>query len=434
MTTAGTRLRVVGITAVIAASLAIPATTNAQDEPVTLRFLIGEVEATRLTTEALAAAYTALHPNVTFEFDSVPSGTEGDNLVKTRAATGELGDLVWYNSGSLLQALDPTETMVDISGEPFIADIAESFLSTVSSGDAIFGVPGGTAMGGGLLYNKRVYSDLGLSVPTTWEEFAANNEAIKAAGIAPVGATFGGSDTWTSQLFVLADNCNVLAAAPDFAEQYTANQAHYSDTPAALAGFEHLQQGFEQGWWQEDFGSTLFSQGLNMLAEGEVAHYPMLTFALGEIAANHPDKVADIGYFGIPGPDAATNCATLWMPSAIYIAQTSPNVDVAKDFLAYTASVAGIDTITAAYAPTGPYLIKGATLPDDALPAVKDLQAYIDKDAAAPALEFVSPVKGPSLEQITVAVGSGLNTAVEGASLYDQDVEKQAKQLGLPGW
>jgi raffinose/stachyose/melibiose transport system substrate-binding protein len=160
----------------------------------------------------------------------------------------------------------------------------------------------------------------------------------------------------------------------------------------------------------------------------------MLTFALGEIAANHPDKVADIGYFGIPGPDAATNCATLWMPSAIYIAQTSPNVEVAKDFLAYTASVAGTDTITAAYAPTGPYLIKGATLPDDALPAVKDLQAYIDKDAAAPALEFVSPVKGPSLEQITVAVGSGLNTAVEGASLYDQDVEKQAKQLGLPGW
>ena len=63
----------------------------------------------------------------------------------------------------------------------------------------------------GLLYNKKVYEDLGLSVPTTWDEFAANNEAIKAAGIAPVGQTYGGSDTWTSQLFVLADNCNVLA-------------------------------------------------------------------------------------------------------------------------------------------------------------------------------------------------------------------------------
>ena len=33
-----------------------------------------------------------------------------------------------------------------------------------------------------------------------------------------------------------------------------------------------------------------------------------------------------------------------------------------------------------------------------------------------------------------MAVGSGLNTAKEGATLYDKDIEKQAKQLGLPGW
>ena len=52
-------------------------------------------------------------------------------------------------------------------------------------------------MGGGILYNQKVYADLGLSVPTTWAEFAANNEKIKAAGIAPVAATFG--DTWTSR-------------------------------------------------------------------------------------------------------------------------------------------------------------------------------------------------------------------------------------------
>jgi raffinose/stachyose/melibiose transport system substrate-binding protein len=434
MTTAGARLRAAGLGGAVAASIIVAGAASAQDEPVTLTFLVGEVEATQVTTKALADAYTALHPNVTFEFETVPSGTEGDNITKTRLATGEMTDIFWYNSGSLLQALNPSETLVDISGEPFIANIAESFLPTVSSGDAIFGVPGQTAMGGGLLYNTKVYSDLGLTVPTTWEEFAANNEAIKAADIAPVGATFGGSDTWTSQLFVLADNCNVLAADPDFATKYTANEAHYSDTPAALAGFQHLQEGFEKGWWQEDFGSTLFSQGLNLLAEGQVAHYPMLTFALGEIAANNPEAVQDIGFFGQPGTDAASNCATLWMPSAIYIAQTSEHIDVAKDFLAFVASVEGTDAITAAYAPTGPYLIKGATLPDDALPAVKELQTYIDNNAAAPALEFLSPVKGPSLENITVAVGSGLNSAEEGAALYDQDVQKQAQQLGLPGW
>ena len=56
------------------------------------------------------------------------------------------------------------------------------------------------------------------------------------------------------------------------------------------------------------------------------------------------------------------------------------------------------------------------------------------KDKTTPALEFVSPVKGPALEQITVEVGSGIRKAADGAALYDQDVKKQAQQLGLPGW
>ena len=67
-------------------------------------------------------------------------------------------------------------------------------------------------------------------------------------------------------------------------------------------------------------------------------------------------------------------------------------------------------------------------------PAVKDLQPYVDEGKVTPALEFLSPVKGPALEQITVEVGSGLRKAEDGAALYDEDVKKQAQQLGLEGW
>jgi raffinose/stachyose/melibiose transport system substrate-binding protein len=38
------------------------------------------------------------------------------------------------------------------------------------------------------------------------------------------------------------------------------------------------------------------------------------------------------------------------------------------------------------------------------------------------------------LPQITSEVGGGMKSAKEGAAAYDQDVEKQAKQLGLKGW
>jgi raffinose/stachyose/melibiose transport system substrate-binding protein len=402
-------------------------------EPVTLTFMIGEVEANVTSAHALADAYTELHPNVTFEYETAPSGTEGDNLVKTRLATGTMTDIFFYNSGSLLQALNPTETLVDVAGEPWIANLQETFIPTVSSGDQIFGAPIGTAMGGGVLYNKKVFADNGISVPKTWAEFAANNDKLKAAGVTPVGATWGGTDTWTSQLFVLADYCNVQAAVPDFAEKYTANEVHYAEEPA-IKGFQRLQEGFDKGWWQEDYASDTFDKGLTKLATGEFAQFPMLTFALSTIQTNNPEAIDDIGFFGQPGDDAAKNCATIWMPSAVYIAKTSQHQDVASDFLGFIASPEGADVLSAAVAPTGPYVIKGATLPDDVMAGVKDIQPYIDGGNNAPALEFVSPIKGPSLANLTVAVGSGQNSAQEGAELYDQDVEKAAQQLGLPGW
>jgi raffinose/stachyose/melibiose transport system substrate-binding protein len=413
-------------------ALGVPAA--AAQDAVTLTYLVDDSQNSQDTAKALGEAYTALHPNVTINVESRPGGTEGDNIVKTRLATGDMTDIFWYNSGSLLQALNPTQTLVDLSDQPYIENIVDSFLPTVSQGDGIFGVPTGTAMGGGILYNKRIYEELGLSVPLTWDEFAANNAAILEAGIAPVMATFG--DTWTSQLFVLADYYNVAQAVPTFAEDYTNNEAKYATTPAALAGFAYLQQGFEEGWWQADYATTRFEPGLQLLAEGQVAHYPMLTFVLSTIATNYPDQINDIGFFAQPGTDAEANGVTIWMPAGTYIPQTTEGekLEVALDFLGFIASVAGVDTITAQVAPQGPYMIKGSTLPDTVMPAVQELAAYIEAGNSYPALEFLSPIKGPNLEQLCVAVGTGQMSAEEAAANYDLDVERQAQQLGLPGW
>ncbi len=42
-------------------------------------------------------------------------GSEGDNIVKTRLATGEMADIFQYNSGSLFLALKPEQTLADLS-------------------------------------------------------------------------------------------------------------------------------------------------------------------------------------------------------------------------------------------------------------------------------------------------------------------------------
>lgn len=408
------------------------ATEPAAAEPVTLTYLADDSEVTQSMVHGLADAYMALHPNVTIEIENRPQGGDGDNVVKTRLATGEMTDIFFYNAGSLLQALQPADTLVDLTGQEFMDNVDPSFIQTVSQKGMAFGVPTGTAMGGGILYNKKVYEQLGLSVPTTWAEFEANNEKIKEAGIAPVIATFG--DTWTSQLFVLADYYNVQQAQPNFAEEYTNNKAKYASIPEAMAGFSYLQEGFDKGWWQQDYATTKFEQGLKLLADGEGAHFPMLTFALSTIAANSPEAANDIGFFAQPGTDSSNNGVTIWMPAGTYIAKTSQHIPEAMDFLAFIASPEGADVLTEAATPGGPYLIKGAKLPDTVLPAVKDIATYIDAGKSAPALEFLSPIKGPSLEQICVAVGTGQMSPEEGAANYDEDVKKQAQQLGIPGW
>ena len=418
--------------ATAAPATAAPATAVPTPAPVTLSLLSSPNQTDQDEINALVDAYKALHPNVTFNIELGVAGTEGDNMVKTRLATGEMNDIFYYNSGSLLQALNPTETLVDLANEPFMANVADSFKPAVSQNGGVFGVPVGPAAGGGIMYNKKVFAQVGISVPKTWAEFEANNEKLKAAGITPVLQTYG--DTWTAQLFVLADNYNVVQALPTYAADYTANKVKIADTPAAMAGFSYLEEGFQKGWYNQDFRTAKFDASLKLLADGEVAQYPMLTFIASTINTNWPDKANDIGFFALPGIDAAHNGATIWLPLAFYIPKTTKNIDAAKDFLAFVASTAGTDALTAKVLPAGPYLIKGATLPANVLPFVNDLNAYINSGNAYPALEFVSPIKGPNLEQICVAVGTGQMTAAAGAAEYDKDVEKQAKQLGLPGW
>src|SRR4051794_21849616 len=397
----------------------------------TLTLLIDNAPTTIKSAEEVVKAFQQANPGVTVKTDTRPGGTQGDNLVKTKLSTGDMQDVFWYNSGSLLQALNPSQTMVDLTGDPVMKNVDESFLPSVTQGGKVYGVPQGTAMGGGILYNKDVFAKVGVQIPKTWAEFEANNDKIKAAGITPVIETFKAPDTWTSQLFVLADFYNVQLANPNFAKDYTANKVKYATDPAAVKGFEKLAEVQAKGYVNSNYGSAAMVQGMKMLASGKGAQFPLLTFPVGTLPKDQQQK---IGFFGIPGDDASKAGATIWEPGAGYISKTSKNQALAKKFLAFMASPAGTDAYSQGSAPTGPYLVKGSTLPADAPPVAADIQKYIDSKNVSPALEFLSPVKGPSLEQITVAVGTGQTSPQQGAQQYDADVTKEAKQLGLPGW
>jgi raffinose/stachyose/melibiose transport system substrate-binding protein len=438
------RLRRTGVLGVAVMSLVLGACSagslgSNDDEggggKVTLSFLVDNSEDTVKTGQQLVKDFAAKDPNITLKLETRPAGTEGDNLVKTRLSTGSMSDVFMYNSGSLFQAIAPEKNLTQLDDQPWAAQLDDNFKKTVTAGGKVYGAPWGTFSAGAVMYNRAVYAKLNLQVPKTWAEFMANSAKIKAAGIDPIIQTY--QDTWTSQLFVLGDFHNVAAADPSFADQYTKNQAKYATTPSALEGFEHQQQSHDAGYFNKDFASSKLEDGLKKLALGQGAQYPILSGVVATIAANNPDKLADIGMFPLPGDDAATNGMTVWTPNGVYIPKTvtGAKLDAAKKFVAFVASPAGCDSQSSAGTPTGPYAVKGCQLPANVSQVAKDIQTYIDKPGGSSlALEFLSPIKGPSLEQITVEVGSGIRKAKAGAALYDQDVKKQAQQLGLPGW
>jgi raffinose/stachyose/melibiose transport system substrate-binding protein len=362
----------------------------------------------------------------------IPSGPEGENLVRTRAATNDLPDLVWWFSGANFASINPNATLLDLTKESFMTRVDDSYKSIVSGNGRVYGIPGKPASAGAWLYNKKAAAQLGLKVPMTWAELMDNCAKVKAAGKTAVIGSF--KDQWTTQLIWLEDFYYVNKAEPKFAGVYKRNKVRFKDCPAMVRSFEKLDEIYQKGYMNKDFLSVSYDEAHRMLTDGRGVYYPMATWALSNIAEKYPDKINDIGLFAQPGDDPKVNGLTMWMPWAYFISKNSKNVAAAKKCLAYLVSNEGINVYIKAEKPAGPFLVKGVKMPADSYPAVLDAMKYINKGQASPAMEFVCPVKGPNTAQICVEAGSGIKSPKEAAAAIDKDNEQYAKQLKLPGW
>lgn len=385
--------------------------------------------------KALVEEFTELHPDMPIEIEVRPTGTEGENLVKTKLSTGEMEDIFVYNSGALLQTLAPDKTMVDLTGQAELEGVDQDFLGSVTGDDGVYGVPWGSSRAGGIVYSKLIYRELGLSIPTTWDEFERNNELIAEKSEAtPVLQSYG--DPGTAQIPILADFGNVQALDSDWAAEYTANKRRFADQPG-LSSFEKLESLAASGWLNEDFASIKYDEGVRRVLAGEAAHYPILTnYVTTAAQANYPDLGNDVGFFAMPSSSEKEPVATLWLPLALYMSSTidESKLDTAHAFLKFVASADGCRLYAETSTPAGPFMVGSCEMPDSVFDLVKDIDAYYTSGDTALALEYVSPVKGANLAQFAVEVGSSIRSAADAAALYDEDVRKQAEQLGLEGW
>ncbi len=365
-----------------------------------------------------------------FDVEINPAGTEGDNIIKTRCASNELPDISAYNCGSLFTALNPKEHFLDITDEEFTQKMDEAYLNTVTQEGRVYGAPVVNTSAGAVVYWKPDYEELGLEVPKTWDAFLENCQALKDAGKAPVYLAAG--TTWTTQVLFLGDNYNVVSKNPDFADGFTAGTAKFAEDEGALASWQKYEDLVDM--YQDGYTAATYEDGLEAMGTGAATHWIILTSVIPLILASHPEAEENIGVFAIPGDDPENTGLTVWEPTSWYISKDSENKEAALAFLDFYYQEENLDLYINTYGANGPSCIKGYTLPESVASAIRiDMQAYFDEGKTAPALEFLTPVKGATCEQITTSAALGQIDGATAAQMYDDDCKKSAVQQDL-GW
>ncbi|NDO68960.1 extracellular solute-binding protein [Schaedlerella arabinosiphila] len=391
---------------------------------ITLKWWAGNAENNPGTQAVMEAATEKL--GMEFEVEVNPGGSEGDNIIKTRMASGDLPDFMAYNSGSKLYDLNPSRGFMDISDWDIVDKFDDAFLSSVTIDGAVYGAPQSSTQAGAVIYYKPDYEELKLEVPHTWDEFVDNCKALSDAGKTPV--YFTGGETWATQVLFLGDYYNIAAANPTFADDYTEGKAKYADVAEATRSWTKYEDLVD--YLNADKSAATVTDGNFAIATGEATHWFILTQQLPLILENaeNPD---DIGVFGVPGDDADNHGLTVWEPMSWYVNKDTENVDAIKAFFEFYYSEEALDLYFGTYGANGPSCIKGYELPESVCSAVRvDMQKYFDDGKTVPALEYQSPIKGTTCEQMTTAVGLGQMSGEEAAAMYDDDCKKSAVQLG----
>ena len=332
--------------------------------PVELTWFQGSgVEANTSTMEALAEAFHAKNPDITIKVDaSGPSGSPDiDNTIKTKLATGSMPDMFWYNSGSLLSALNPDETMLDVSGEAFLRT------STPASSSRS---PPRTACSAHRR-SQQVAAESSTTSRSTrssaWRSPRRGTSSSPTRRRSRMRATRRSRDLRRRVDLADRDARRLLQRLRQrfglWARSGPRTKSTSPTTRSRSRASQSCRTSTTAGFLNEDFASAKLDDGLKAIATGTAANYPMLGFAQATIVANYPDNAEDVGFFGIPGDSADSAGMTVWMPSAVYAPTNTPHPDAVKEFMAFVASPEGCDVVTETLGVTGPTWSRAARSP-----------------------------------------------------------------------
>ncbi len=179
--------------ALIAAVAVAPAPSMAQ-EKVTLVMGSWRVDDVA-QMETILAAFTEANPNIEVTFD--PTNPPDYNAtLQSQFEAGTAPDLMYVRSFATGRGLFDQGFLADISDLPGLADNFDpAMLVPWSTEDGkTYGVPM-IAVSHGIYYNVDLFNELGISIPTNWDELVAAAKTLKDNGYD--GFANASGDTWT---------------------------------------------------------------------------------------------------------------------------------------------------------------------------------------------------------------------------------------------
>lgn len=267
-----------------------------KDLTTTIKFIHHKTDREEDGTMAdLISRFNEVYPNITVETEGITDYQE-DSLL--RLSTGDWGDIMF------IPAIDKAELSTYFIPFGTVSEMSElvNFADEWMYDDMCYGV-GYMGNAQGLLYNKKVFADAGITqLPKTPDEFIEALQAIKdntdaiplytnyAAGWtmggqwdAFLGGITTGDETWMNQKFVHT------------AEPFKDN----GDGTGAYALYKILYDAVEQGLIEDDYTTTDWEGCKPMINNGEIGCMVLGSWAIAQMkaAGDNPD---DIGYMPFP--------------------------------------------------------------------------------------------------------------------------------------
>lgn len=332
-------------------------------EPVTITWWhISTKDPALSSWQKMADDYMAAHPNVTIEITVLENEAFKTKLT-TVMQSGEVPDIFqsWGQGGMIEQVeaglLKDISADLDANGGEWRNSLGA--LDAFAVNGVNYGVP--WDMGAVTFwYNKDLFAQAGVEVPTTWSEFLEVCETLKAAGITPISV--GEGDKWPG-MHIWAYLVSRIGGAEAFAkaaDMTDARSGSFEDEAFVQAGYE-LKKLVDGGYFQDGFLGATHDDMNATFGNGKAAMELGGQWSPSVQAANSADLVgvANLGMFNFPAVEGGAGLMTDIVGGGNGFAIGKDAEPEAIDFVKYLTSVENQKVIAADN--TGIPVAKGAS-------------------------------------------------------------------------